>query len=260
MHESCRVTSGHWGKQGMYKVKSANFLLLVQRLFLGLGVLGLVGAAFWANHTRSFLAHASHATGTVVNLVGRSSGQSGSGQGRQATWAPEVQFVSPDGRVHTFVSSTSSSPPAYDRGESVDVLFEASNPDGAKINGFISLWGGPLIITIMCSIFAAIGAVMLLVRRMGERKKSQLLVNGRPVQADIQSAQQNTRITVNGRHPYQLVCQWQDPITSRLHVFTSENIWFDPSKFIERDTATVYLDRRNPKRFYVDISFLPKLA
>jgi hypothetical protein len=37
-------------------------------------------------------------------------------------------------------------------------------------------------------------------------------------------------------------------------------VWFNPSKFIKHNQVRVFMDRSNPKRYYVDLSFLPKLA
>ena len=46
-------------------------------------------------------------------------------------------------------SSTSSSPPAYEVNEKVEVLYLAEQPEEAKLNGFFSLWGIPLVLGII---------------------------------------------------------------------------------------------------------------
>jgi len=65
---------------------------------------------------------------------------------------------------------------------------------------------------------------------------------------------------VSGRHPFRVIAQWQDPSTAKIRVFKSHNLWFDPSRFITQKQIRVFLDRNNPKRYYVDLSFLPKQA
>lgn len=67
-------------------------------------------------------------------------------------------------------------------------------------------------------------------------------------------------MSVNGQHPFQIFCQWQDPQTSKVHVFASENLWYDPSAFIHDKTFQVYLEPGNAEHYYVDISALPDLA
>ena len=57
-----------------------------------------------------------------------------------------------------------------------------------------------------------------------------------------------------------IVSQWQNPATSKLHIFESDNIWFDPTDFIKTDKIKVWIDRKNPKKYMVDLSFLPEVA
>jgi hypothetical protein len=64
---------------------------------------------------------------------------------------------------------------------------------------------------------------------------------------------------VNGRSPYQIISQAPDPASNTVRVFESENIWFDPSEYIKSETIDVLLHPENPKKYVMDISFLPKL-
>ncbi|MNH47046.1 hypothetical protein D3C79_1101060 [compost metagenome] len=70
----------------------------------------------------------------------------------------------------------------------------------------------------------------------------------------------NTRISVNGRHPYVIRSQWLNPRTSEVHLFESDNIWFDPSDYLKDESISVFIDKKNPKKYHVDITFLPKIA
>jgi len=54
--------------------------------------------------------------------------------------------------------------------------------------------------------------------------------------------------------------QWQDRATSRAYVFVSRNIGFDPTQYIQGKSVKVYMARGNPKKYYVDLSFLAELA
>jgi hypothetical protein len=80
------------------------------------------------------------------------------------------------------------------------------------------------------------------------------------VLADYERVAVNTAVSMNGASPYRIFVQWQDPATSKVHLFHSEDIWYDPEKFINRKQLTVYVDLRNPKRYSVDTSFLPPAA
>ena len=70
----------------------------------------------------------------------------------------------------------------------------------------------------------------------------------------------NKSLTVNDRSPFLILTQWLNPATSELHIFESNNIWFDPTNHIKTKKIRVFIDRKNPKKYYVDLSFLPKVA
>jgi len=82
--------------------------------------------------------------------------------------------------------------------------------------------------------------------------------NGRVVEADFERVEINSTLYVNGRCPYRVVTQWLNRTTNDLYVFRSENLWFDPSNFVQNRKIRVYIDPGNPSRYYVDLSFLPR--
>lgn len=67
-------------------------------------------------------------TGEVVSLV-----QNCDDDG--CAYAPVVRFETQDGRSVSYESSFSSSPPAYDVGESVQVFYSPENPEKVVIEG-----------------------------------------------------------------------------------------------------------------------------
>ena len=101
---------------------------------------------------------------------------------------------------------------------------------------------------------------ILAVRAAGRRREAELRLHGRRVQARFQAVERNTSLEVNGNHPWRIVCQWQDPTTGLLHLFKSRNLWFDPTPYVKVQELTVFVDPRKPKRHFVDVSFLPRLA
>lgn len=228
---------------------------IIQAVFLAIGAAMLAGCAFWFVHEQRFLASAQRVEGTVTDLERHRSSSDHS-----STWAPVVSYVTPDGRTREFVSSSSSNPPSYRRGERVQVLFDPNDPDHAAIEGFFSQWGGIVIVGGLGAVFFLIGGGMWLARRRRTARQAELRSRGRRIEARITSVELNEGFSVNGRHPYRILCQWQDPSTGRMHVFASDNIWYDPSEALDRDTATVFVDPADPGRYWVDTSFLPKLA
>ncbi len=228
-------------------------IAIIKYLFTLIGAAMLAGAFFWYGSTSNFLKEAVKAEGAVVELVRSQSSDS-------TTYRPVVHFLSQDGRQIEFTSTSGSNPPSYTSGEKVEVLYLPSAPQDARINGFFSLWGGPVIVGGMGSLFFLIGAGIMLAGLFKGRSDDKLRLHGTPVSTQFQSVEQNRSLSVNGRHPFRIFTQWHNPATSELHIFQSNNLWFDPSDHINQQQITVFIDAANPKKYLVDLSFLPKLA
>ena len=234
-----------------------NALKIIKYIFTIIGLGMLVGTFFIYKSTSNFLEKAITAKGTVVDL--RES-RSSSSSSNSITYAPVVKFTDNQGKETEFTNSSSSNPPSYDVGEIVEVLYEQEKPQSAKINGFFSLWLGTLILGGLGSIFASIGLGFFVYDIRKNKKEANLRLNGSRIETDFQSVDINTSFAVNGKNPFVIVSQWQNPATSKLHIFESDNIWFDPTDFIKTDKIKVWIDRKNPKKYMVDLSFLPEVA
>ncbi|NZA27241.1 DUF3592 domain-containing protein [Luteimonas sp. SJ-92] len=228
-------------------------LVVIKYLFAAIGVGMLLGALLLFSGTRSFLAEAVRAEGVVVDLERSRSSES-------TTYRPVVLFTAQDGQEATFVSSSGSNPPSHRRGERVQVLYPPGRPEEARIDGFFPLWGAVVILGGIGSAFFLIGGGMVLFGALKGRDARYLRANGMRIEAEITGVERNEGLSVNGRSPYCIVGQWQNPTTSEVHVFRSDNIWFDPTDYLRTERMPVLIDRNKPGRYLVDLSFLPKLA
>lgn len=234
---------------------------VVRVVMLVVGVAMLAGAVYMCNDAQSFLAGAAHAQGTVADLQRTESlSHDDNHTYTSVSYYPIVQFTDASGKRIEFTSSSGSNPPAYSRGDQVDVLYQADAPEKARINSFLSLWFGPLLVGGLGVVFTALGIVLVVVPMRRRRQDAFLKAHGVPVEAAFQSVEQNTTVKVNGQSPWRVLAQWLDPATSQVHVFKSDNLWFDPSAYIKDRKINVFVDRGNPKKYYVDLSFLPKMA
>jgi hypothetical protein len=224
-------------------------------------VMLIIALVSWA-HTRSFLARATHTDGTVIRLD-RVRTHDTTSNAPSSTYSynyrPVVRFEY-RGRQIVFASQTSSNPPAYSEGERVPVVYLESDLSTARIESFFSLYGLAAIAGGLGSLFFVIGAGLIVVQAKTRQTDERLREEGMPITTAFQSVEFNSSLEVNGRHPFKVVTQWQDPATSRVRVFESHNLWFDPAQFIKPKEITVYVDRANPSKYYMDLSFLPKLA
>jgi hypothetical protein len=222
--------------------------------FLVPGVLMLFGAIWTGYRAWSFRESGDKSQGTVVS--NRYSTDSDGG----GTYHPEVEFATPDGQRHRFISKVGQSPAAFKVGEQVPVVYDRDTPESASIDTIGEQYFGPIMLSILGSVFTLVGAIPLYLRLRRDRLSEWLKANGQAVQAFVSGVQLRTNFEVNGRNPYRISAQWTDSSTNRIHLFNSENLWFDPGPYMSSSkTITVLFDPKNPKRYWMDTTFLPKL-
>lgn len=121
----------------------------------------LVGCGFLASalHIRRlrkrFLAEASAATGTVVEVHVR-------GVGRNAVSVPLFEFHTADGRLQRAESLMGSGFQGFTVGETVAVRYDPNNPSRAEVDSFAMLWGLALLRAGFAVLFLLMGAAGLL--------------------------------------------------------------------------------------------------
>jgi len=216
----------------------------------------LVGLGSCA-HTRSFLARASRTEGTVIRLE-RVSNYDSTSHSNSFSYRPVVRFDY-HGHPIFFASESASNPPSYSEGEQVPVLYLEYDPSSAKIDGFFSLYGFAVIALGMGAIFFGIGAGTMFWQAKTLQADERLRRDGLPVSTAFQRVDLSG-LEVNGKHPFKVVTRWQDPATSRVRMFESHYVWFDPTRYVSQKQITVYVDRSDPQKYYMDLSFLPKPA
>jgi hypothetical protein len=231
-------------------------LKIVSGVFSTVGIALLLTSFFVFFNTTSFIRRAVEADGRVTDLErSRSSSSSGS----STTYRPVVQFTTATGKQIEFVSSVGSSPPSHRVGEAVRVLYNPADPQSARIKSFFQLWFGFLIVFVLGLVFTAVGLGMIVVRRRGRQRAEWLRQHGRRMKTAFKGVELNQSLRVNGRSPYQIVSQSSDAASNTVRLFQSENIWFDPSEYIKGQAIDVLVDPNDPKKYLMDISFLPRL-
>lgn len=118
-------------------------------IFGGIGACLLGIAALMYFNEQSFLDRAEHATGTVVDLD-RSDG----------AFCPVIDFTTRDGQQVRYFGNVCTSPPAYDLGDQVELLYDPENIKNVQMNGFWSQYVGEVVL-------GAIGLPFLLIGLWG---------------------------------------------------------------------------------------------
>ncbi len=225
-------------------------LRVLPRLFAGVGVVMLLVASVTYQSERRFVTSALRVGGTVVELE-RQSSSDGSG-----SWYPIVQFETESGAPTRFRARVGSNPPSWEVGEAVEVLYLPNDPDSARLAGFFSLYIGTFVTGLLALIFGGIGGTWIMVQRRAAAIEADVRANGRRVQARVTDIEYRTNITVGRRHPWRIVAEWREREGSEPVVFRSANIWTDPTGHVG-ETVEVLVDRYDPKRYVVDLGFLP---
>ena len=115
---------------------------LIGLFLLILSILELLGGCYFYFDTKTFLSTAESASGTIVELVEKSSSDG-------STYAPVFTFKDTLGTTHKVESSVSSSPAAYSVNEKIKVFYLSKEPNEAKIDSFFSLWGGATVLAVV---------------------------------------------------------------------------------------------------------------
>lgn len=121
---------------------------------LTVGILLLLLFALLLVDNIRFLQVCRTTNGEVIGLVRRTSTNKGK---TSVTWAPKIRYLTHSGVTVVFVPGHSSSPPAYQVGEPVEVLYNPDRPREAHIKGF---WG--IFSLFAWTLFAGIGMTVFL--------------------------------------------------------------------------------------------------
>lgn len=217
---------------------------LTFNIFLGIGLLMVVIAVMICYNVKTFNASAVKTSGTVVDMIARG----------KRSYAPVVTYFDDAGVKHRYISSVSSNPPGYEIGERVDIYYDPKNPDDAKIAGWMEYFGA-IVVGGMGLLFSFFGLGYYLKRKVSRSRRDQLKQSGLLVRADFDSVDTNRYIRVNRRNPFFIRCNWKDPLTGVNYRFKSGFMWSDPTSLIGvHQKIDVYMDKNNPRKYYVDIS------
>ena len=156
-----------------------------------------------------------------------------------------------DGR--TYESELNGYSSSFYEGKKINIYYDKNNPNkiGMKSLDFIFLMfpGFGLI-------FLSIGGTGLLLKNRNKKLEKSLKENGDVIYADYVETIVNSSYRVNGRHPYRIICEWNNPLDSKKYIFKSKNIWINPENtIIERNIKQfpVYINRNDIKKYFVDI-------
>ncbi len=222
-------------------------------LVFGLVGVGLLTGAFFALKSEmSFRADSVTAEGTVVDLAPTTDSDG------KVLHKPVVDFIDRNDQRHRITGTTASSPPSYRIGEAVTVRYRPAEPTDAHLDSFMDSWLLVVILGGIGLVFTAFAAGFLTYAIRRRRIRAWLATNGIRLQLPIERVYIDTSMKIRGRSPYRISAQWHNPTTQKVHVFSSDPIWFDPSPYVQQKKLDVSVNAENPRQYVVDTSFLPE--
>jgi hypothetical protein len=211
--------------------------LLVAFVLLPMSLIGVGIAGFFAARTLSLVEGGESAPGVIVEL--RRSSKGGT--------RPVVEFT-PKGRAAIRVEGgVSSTPPAYEIGERVQVHYDPDDPERMVIDGFLEMWFVPTLVGGLAGaelLAAAVSAIVGLGRRLA---RNRLRRQGWRAAGSVVSA-----VPVRGkkRHQYDPVIEAPDPTTGAPTRYLADRMASAPAA---GRPATVYVDPHAPHAYFVEL-------
>ena len=108
---------------------------------------------------------------------------------------------------------------------------------------------------LMGVLFIAIGGTFLFIQIRKKRIAKKIRAEGRRLNAVVTGVSLDSSVTMNGRNPFVVNCQYTDGMV--IHTFKSGHIWYDPSSVIGPGTEiSVYVNPNNYNEYCVDTDSL----
>lgn len=165
-----------------------------------------------------------------------------------------VSYTVEGKEYESILNSYSSS---FYEGKEIKIYYDKDNPSKIGVKSLDLLF---LIFPGIGLIFLIIGGTGILVKINKRKLEKRLKENGELIYANYVETVLNTSYRVNGKCPYNIICEWNNPLDNNKYIFKSKNIWINPENIIEEKNIKqfpVYIDN-NKKKYTIDIESLTK--
>lgn len=140
-------------------------------------------------------------------------------------------------------------------GKTIQLLF---NPEADKIVRTKSMIHfSTLVTSLIGTIFLVIALAGIISTAILTKKGNhgkELLKTGKRVEAKVESIETDTFITINGRHPYIVICTYTDIFTGIQYRFKSGRLMRNPEPALKTgDTIDVYVNENDYSKHYVAV-------
>ena len=143
-------------------------------------------------------------------------------------------------------------------GKEIEIYYDRNNPTkiGIAASDFMMIF-----FIILPTIFIIIGAYGIVNGIKKYKKKKHLKQTGDVIYANYVETIINYGYSVNKRHPYRIICEWDNPADNKRYIFESDNIWYNVENIINErniDKIPVYINRDKIEEYVVDVEQVTK--
>lgn len=221
------------------------------RILLGLALLGFAALVSVEAFRSASIAwtlwkgeHADAKIGAILSYPGSSS------------YRPVARFKDAMGGEHEVVLPALAAPATHKVGDTIAVVYPPGRPEQAIAEKAASVWIRPLLAGAAFLTFLISGAALILAELRRRRRLLWLRRHGTPIHADVVAIDTEP----GGGGPWRIRAEWNDDATGRVHRFTSEELYSDPTPHIAAGRIVqVLIKPADPGHYLMDTSFLPSL-
>ena len=141
-------------------------------------------------------------------------------------------------------------------GKEINIYYDKNDPNKIGMKSLDLLF---LIFPGIGLIFFITGGTVILIKNKNKKLEKYLKENGDVIYADYVETIVNYSYSVNEKHPYKIICEWNNPTDNKRYTFKSKNIWTNPEGIIaERNIKQfpVYINRDNMDKYVIDMDVL----
>lgn len=217
-------------------------ILILKLIFIVIGLAMTAGAIIVGLHNKKFFRNAEQTTAVITDIESTRNRRNGVTEYNHTVYVTyEV-----DGVQYNKVRLGYYNSGMYE-GKTIKVYYNKDNPGKIKTKGSSMVIS--VILSVVGGVFLLVGIILVIVFMPRNKKIKQY---GNRYEADIINITVNRNVRVNGRHPYIVDCQVADAFTGVTSLYRSKNIYEDINVYgIVK--VPVYVDPKNPSKYYVDI-------
>lgn len=216
-----------------------------------LGMALLVGGIYLLKDKVAFFNNSIQTEGTIVDVES-------STRKNNTYYHPVISFQALDGNTYTILSETgTTSAFDYTKGDKLMVRYIEENPQMAKQDSLMGLWGLPMALLVAGIVILLAGGSTVYNYFNKIKLRKELPASGKLLQL---AGRVESRSSKN-KTEFVIISDWLNPADSKIYAFTSDKISFDPTSYITGRLMDVWIAPASPKKkHYIDISFLPEKA